>query len=151
VDHRPAETALKTWFWGLEGAAQATLLVHFSYTYLKGLALSAKLLSRKEELLLLAVWKLQDAEGAYGVTIRQYIERMTGISWLFGAIYSPLARLVRSGLVEACESDPLPERGGRRKVLYRLTEDGKNALLSIRELSASFWKDAPSLIKGHRS
>ena len=81
-----------------------------------------KLLSRKEELILLAIWKLQDGEGAYGVTIRKYIERMTGIAWLFGAIYSPLARLVRSGLVEARESDPLPERGGRRKILYWLTE-----------------------------
>ena len=109
-----------------------------------------KLLSRKEELILLAVWKLQDAEGAYGVTIRQYIERMTGISWLFGAVYSPLARLVKNGLVESCESDPLPERGGRRKILYRLTEDGKSALRATRELSSSFWEDAPSLIKDPR-
>ena len=35
-----------------------------------------KLLSRKEEIILLAVWKLQ--EDAYGVTIREYIEKMTG-------------------------------------------------------------------------
>jgi DNA-binding PadR family transcriptional regulator len=106
-----------------------------------------KLLSRKEELLLLAVWKLQDAEGAYGVTIREYIERMTGIAWLFGAIYTPLGRLVRHGLVEARESDPLPERGGRRKILYRLTEAGKDALLAAKELNASLWDDAPTLLK----
>lgn len=105
-----------------------------------------KLLSRKEELILLAIWKLQDEEGAYGVTIGQYIERMTGISWLFGAVYSPLARLVKNSLVESCESDPVPERGGRRKILYRLTEDGKSALRATRELSASFWEDAPSLV-----
>jgi len=109
-----------------------------------------KLLSRKEELILLAVWKLQDREGAYGVTIRRYIERMTGIAWLFGAVYSPLARLVETGLVESCESDPLPERGGRRRILYRLTEDGKGALRAMRELSTSFWEDAPSLIKDPR-
>jgi len=106
-----------------------------------------KLMSRKEELILLAVWKLQDAEGAYGVTIREYIERLTGITWLFGAIYGPLARLVRNGLVEAWESDPLPERGGRRKILYRLTEDGKDALRAAKELNASLWADAPSLVK----
>lgn len=109
-----------------------------------------RLLSRKEELILLAVWKLQDGEGAYGVTIRRYIEKMTGISWLFGAIYSPLARLVQHGLVESVESEPLPERGGRRKVLYRLTEDGKSALRAMRELNASFWEDVPSLIKDPR-
>jgi hypothetical protein len=45
-----------------------------------------RLLSRKEELILLAVWKLQDRHQAYGVTIREYIEKMSGIRWLFGAI-----------------------------------------------------------------
>jgi PadR family transcriptional regulator PadR len=109
-----------------------------------------KLLSRKEELILLAVWKLQDAGGAYGVTIREYIERMTGVGWLFGAIYSPLARLLKNGLVEACESDPLPERGGRRKTLYRLTDDGRTALRTMRELNAALWDDAPSLIEDRR-
>ena len=109
-----------------------------------------KLLSRKEELILLAVWKLQDDKGAYGVTIRRYIELMTGICWLFGAVYSPLARLVGHGLVESVESEPLPERGGRRRILYRLTEDGKSALRATRELSASFWEDVPSLVKDLR-
>jgi PadR family transcriptional regulator, regulatory protein PadR len=109
-----------------------------------------KLLSRKEELILMAIWKLQDKEGAYGVTIRAYIERMTGITWLFGAIYSPLARLLKNGLVEACESDPLPERGGRRKMLYRLTGDGKAGLRAMKELNASFWNDAPSLFGDRR-
>ena len=70
-----------------------------------------KLVSRKEEMLLLAVWAIQDSEGAYGVTIRRYIERKTGIKWLFGAIYAPLGRLVDSGYVETYESNPLPERG----------------------------------------
>jgi PadR family transcriptional regulator PadR len=106
-----------------------------------------RILSRKEELILLAIWKLQDTEGAYGVTIRQYIERMTGIVWLFGAVYSPLARLVENELVEASESEPLPERGGRRKVLYRLTENGKDALRAAKELNAALWGDAPSLLK----
>lgn len=110
-----------------------------------------KLLSRKEELILLAIWKLQDGDGAYGVTIREYIERMTGISWLFGAVYSPLSRLVRDGLVESCESEPLPERGGRRKILYRLTDDGKDALRAAREMNAAFWDDVPSLLKKRRT
>ena len=109
-----------------------------------------KLLSRKEELILLAIWKLQDGEGAYGVTIREYIERMTGAAWLFGAIYSPLARLLKNELVEACESDPLPERGGRRKTLYRLTEDGKSALRAMRGLNAALWDDAPALVEDGR-
>ena len=109
------------------------------------------LLSRKEELILLAVWKLQDGEGAYGVPIRRYIEKMTGVTWLFGAIYGPLARLVEKDLVEAYESDPLPERGGRRKILYRLTEDGKAALQEAREINASIWEDVSPLVRNRRS
>jgi len=110
-----------------------------------------KLMSRKEELILLAIWRLQDQEGAYGVTIREYIERMTGVTWLFGAIYSPLARLVKTRLVEARESAPVPERGGRRKTLYRLTEDGKDALRAMKTLNASLWDDVPSLLRNPRS
>lgn len=105
-----------------------------------------KLLSRKEEMILLAIWKLQD--NAYGVTIREYIENKTGVKWLFGAIYSPLGRLVDWGFVESYESDPLPERGGRRKTFYRLTSDGKKALLKTKELNTALWLDIPPLTEG---
>jgi PadR family transcriptional regulator PadR len=104
-----------------------------------------KLLSRKEEMLLLAVWSLQDGEGAYGVTIRRHIEARTGIRWLFGAIYAPLGRLVDTGYVETYSSDPLPERGGRRKILYRLTPAGEEALLKVREINTALWGDIPLL------
>ena len=102
-----------------------------------------RLLSRKEEMILLAVWKEQGQ--AYGVSVREYIERMTGQKWLFGAIYNPLGRLVEVGLVELYESEPLPERGGRRKKMYRLTDEGKEELLKVRELNAALWSDVPVL------
>ena len=102
-----------------------------------------KILSRKEELILLAVWKLQG--NAYGVTIREYIEKMTGLKWVFGAIYSPLSRLVQRGLVESFECAPLPEKGGRSRMLFRLTPPGKKALLQARELSTTIWDDVPPL------
>lgn len=94
-------------------------------------------------MILLAIWKLQG--NAYGVTIREYIEEMSGVKWLFGAIYNPLGRLVDMEYVEAYDSDPLPERGGRRKTLYGLTKDGKVALERIRELQAAMWTDVPPL------
>jgi hypothetical protein len=55
------------------------------------------------------------------------VEKKSGIRWLFGAIYGPLGRLVDHGYVKSFESEPLPERGGRRRVLYRLTEAGKRS------------------------
>ena len=103
-----------------------------------------RLLSRKEEMILLAVWKLQG--NAYGVTIREYIEKMTGVKWLFGAVYNPLGRMVDMGHVESYESEPVPERGGRRKTLYRLTQAGKKELIRIHELNAALWDDIPSLV-----
>ena len=104
-----------------------------------------KLLSRKEEIILLAVWKLQNEEGAYGVTIRRYIEDKTGLKWLFGAIYAPLGRLLDTGYVEAFESEPLPERGGRRKILYRLTKNGEDALRKVKEVENALWMEIPPL------
>ena len=102
-----------------------------------------KLLSRKEEIILLAVWTLQD--NAYGVTIREYIEKSTGVKWVFGAIYSPLGRLVNNGYIESYSSEPIPERGGRSKIMYRLTSRGVDALRAIQEVHNVMWEKIPNL------
>jgi len=105
-----------------------------------------KILSRKEEIILLAVWKLQ--ENAYGVTIREHVEKLTGVKWLFGAIYGPLGRLVDNRLVESFKSKPVAERGGRSKTMYRLTAKGKEALLAVQEINIVMWMDIPTLHQG---
>jgi len=105
-----------------------------------------KLLSRKEEIILLAIWKLEG--NAYGVTIREYIEKMTGMKWLFGAIYNPLGRLVDWGYVKAYKSDPVAERGGRRKTLYQLTEAGKDALHAVKSVNQAMWMEVSSDSQG---
>jgi len=53
--------------------------------------MTEKFISRPEEIVLLAVRKLKD--NAYGVTIRNLIQEMTGKYWSVGAIYVPLERL----------------------------------------------------------
>ena len=97
-----------------------------------------KLISRIDELILIAIWKL--GENAYGMAVREEIIRATGMNWLLGAIYGPLARLHRQGLVASVKGEPTPERGGRAKVYYELTPAGKAALKTIREVSAEIWK-----------
>jgi len=79
-----------------------------------------------EQLVLLAVLRL--GENAYGVTILDEIRRRTGRQPALGAIYTTLARLERKKLVSYRIGDPLPERGGRRKKLYRLEPRGAEAL-----------------------
>ncbi len=97
-----------------------------------------KLLSRPEELVLLAVWRLK--ENAYCVPIKQQLAQVTGESWSFGAIYDPLDRLEKKGLLDSRLGDPSPKRGGKSKRLYTLTKDGRRALLEIKSISEAMWK-----------
>lgn len=101
-----------------------------------------KLVSRIEEIILLAIWRLQD--DAYGITILEEVEKATGKTWLTGSIYASLGRLLKRKLVTSNEGDPTPERGGRRKIYYRLTAEGQKALLEIKRLNARAWIDLPS-------
>ena len=101
------------------------------------------LLSRSEEIVLLAIWKLR--EDAYGVTIRSLVNDSTGYEWSVGAIYAPLHRLVKKGLVKTLKGEPVPERGGRHKIYYEITPDGKKALHQIKCVHEAIWQDAPAL------
>ena len=54
------------------------------------------LLSRAEEIILLAVYKLRD--NAYGVTIREQVNNDIGRHWPFGVIYKTLKKLNRTSM-----------------------------------------------------
>jgi len=95
------------------------------------------LLSRSEEIVLLAIWKLKD--NAYGVSIREQVSQDTGHEWSFGAIYKPLKKLVHNAYVEKRSSEPFAERGGRSKYMYTLTPRGKEALREIRKIYNAIW------------
>jgi PadR family transcriptional regulator PadR len=95
------------------------------------------ILSRSEEIVLLAIWKLKD--NAYGVTIRGLVSKDTGHEWTFGAIYKPLTKLDHKGFVERVSSEPSAERGGRAKFMYSLTREGKEALREIRKIHDALW------------
>lgn len=98
-----------------------------------------KLLSRSEEILLLAIWKLSG--NAYGVTIRDLVSDLTGHEWTFGAIYVPLDKLTQREFVRKFSSSPTGSRGGRSKCMYELTDEGKSALKEIREIQNAMWDD----------
>jgi len=101
--------------------------------------MTEKYLSRPEEIILLAVWKLQDQ--AYGVTIRERVREMTGKYWSIGAIYVPLERLEKKGFLTSQNSDPIAERGGRRKRMFRLTPAGQRELDDLYRMQADLWGD----------
>ena len=102
-----------------------------------------KLLSRPEELFLLAIWRLQD--NAYAVTIRDQVNKITGKTWSFGATFVTLDRLAQKRYLTSYLSEPTQKRGGRSKRMYQLTREGIRALLDIKKLQESMWDDIPRL------
>lgn len=97
-----------------------------------------KLLSRIEEIILLAIWRLGDE--AYGMAIREEVIKATGKKWLLGAIYGPLGRLQKNGYLTSVKGEPTPERGGRAKVYYCITKKGKDALVELYHVQKLIWE-----------
>ncbi len=103
-------------------------------------------LTRTEELILLAVWNLQN--NAYGAAIRDYLSQVSGHDWSIGAIYIPLDRLAHKGYVRSFKGDPTPQRGGRSKRFFKLTAEGVAALTRIRRVQDALWEGLPPLAFG---
>ena len=104
-----------------------------------------RLLSRSEEIILLAILKL--GENAYGVQIRDQIFKDTGDTWSFGSIYMPLDKLTRKEFVSKIKGPPSPERGGKSKFYYKLTDEGIKALQEIQEAQKQMWSGIPDISK----
>ena len=102
-----------------------------------------KLLTRSEEYVLLAVWRLQG--NAYTLSILSQVSEVTGYDWQLGAIYVPLERLVRKRYLRRSKSGPTGERGGRSKFLYELTPLGHKALREIRAVHDTAWAGLPKI------
>src|SRR4051812_36165413 len=74
---------------------------------------------------------------AYGVAVRQEIERRTGRNVAIGAVYATLGRLEEKGLIRFSLSDPQPVQGGRGRKHFALTPAGRRALRHSTSMLAS--------------
>jgi DNA-binding PadR family transcriptional regulator len=79
-----------------------------------------------EHIVMLALLRL--SEKAYGVSVRQEIEKRIGREVSIGAIYATLDRLEAKGFVISHLGDPTPERGGRSKRFFQVTAKGARAV-----------------------
>ncbi|HKW02603.1 MAG TPA: helix-turn-helix transcriptional regulator [Vicinamibacterales bacterium] len=79
-----------------------------------------------EQVLLLALARLD--EDASSLDVRACIEARAGRTVSPGAIYTAFQRLERRGFVATSFGEPTPQRGGKRKKLYRLRPAGVRAL-----------------------
>ena len=94
-----------------------------------------------ELLTLLAVARIGD--NAYGVTIVDGIREASGREVSVAAVYAALERLERQGLIRVAMSDPLPERGGRARLEYRLSASGRSRLRHERTAAMRVWRLKP--------
>jgi PadR family transcriptional regulator PadR len=64
---------------------------------------------------------------SYGLELIDRVRDLTNGSVLLlqGRVYPSLRELEDDGLVESFEGPPLPERGGRPRIYYRITAEGR--------------------------
>jgi len=94
-----------------------------------------------ERAVLLAVSRLQ--ENAYGVSIREELEKRLDRSVSLGAVYTTLDRLLEKGMVSTSVGEPTPERGGRAKKFFAVEARGIEALEHSRRVSDAIWAITP--------
>lgn len=102
-----------------------------------------KLLTRSEEYVLLAVWRLQD--DAYSLALMRQLSKATGHDWSLGSIYTPLERLAKRGLLTSYQTKPTATRGGRPRRVYQLTAMGRKELLRTRAVETTMWSGITNL------
>ena len=107
------------------------------------------LLSRTEEIILLAVYKCRG--GAYGVTIREQIHQDLGRFWSFGVIYRALKKMTNKGYLSKSASDPIAERGGRSRYYYAITDKGLHEMEEIQAVQSSIWDGVPKIVLGKKT
>lgn len=98
-------------------------------------------LGELEELVLLVVGVLFD--DAYGVVIQDELIQRCDRKATLSTIHVALHRLEEKGYLESRLDGATNERGGRRKLLFRVTKSGQKALAYSREMRNDLWKSIP--------
>jgi PadR family transcriptional regulator len=98
-----------------------------------------------EQIVLLAVLRLGD--DAYGVPIRQEIEKRTGRSLTVGALYRTFDRLEDKGYVTSWFSDPTAARGGRSRRYFKVLPLGIRVLRESRDALTAMWEGLEARVR----
>ena len=108
-----------------------------------------KELTKAEEMLLLAILRLKN--NAYGVAIKQHVQKTTGITLPYGTLYFILEQLTKKGFVRRFTGEAKPERGGRSRIYYTLTSEGNKALKQAYKTQQKIWNGYAELIWGKKT
>lgn len=100
-----------------------------------------EILTINEEMLLIVVWQLK--ENAYGFPIMKKVMEITKKKISYGSLYNSLNNLIRKGYLAFYKGEPTDERGGKRKVYYTVTPQGKVALKNAKQFHLNLWRNIP--------
>lgn len=101
-----------------------------------------------EQIILSSILNL--AEEAYGVSVRKKTKKLLGKNINYGTLYNALDQLLRKGYVRKTQGSSSPDRIGRPRIYYALTEEGKKALWRAHELQRTIWESIPDFIGNHK-
>ena len=103
--------------------------------------MSRESLGHFELLVLLAL--LRQGDEAYGVPIAHAIAQSTGKRVILASVYNTLERLEEKGLVDSSIGQPTPERGGRAKRYFSITEAGLREVRAAKKALTVLWRGIP--------
>jgi DNA-binding PadR family transcriptional regulator len=91
-----------------------------------------------EELVLLTVGVLFD--NAYGVAIQEELINRCSRDATLSTIHVALHRLQEKGYLDSRLDGATNQRGGRRKLLFRVTKSGQKVLAESRDMRNELWE-----------
>jgi PadR family transcriptional regulator, regulatory protein PadR len=101
------------------------------------------MLGHLEESTMLAVLELENTNGgAFGLAVFNRLKEL-GVHVVNGTVYNTLDRLEEKGLLRSEMTEPIPERGGRRKRIYFLEGKGMQVLresFQKKQFAISNWR-----------
>lgn len=97
-----------------------------------------------EEIVLLTVGVLYDH--AYGVAIKEEIEKRLDRKVSVGALQSALRRMEDKGFLVSKVGETTAKRGGKPKRFFTMTSFGRTALEYNRDVRKDLWSAMPDLV-----
>ena len=96
-----------------------------------------KMLTRKDEMVLLAILRL--GEDASLVQLRQLLIQETDRQWSVGNVFVSLEKLERAGSIRSVLGEPTSKRGGKAVKFYRVARQGLDELRQAKSIQDGLW------------
>lgn len=97
-----------------------------------------KTLTRKDELMLLAILRLGNEASL--VKLREYLIQKTAKPWSIGNVFVSLDKLEELGYATPRLGEPSAKRGGKAIKFYHVTTDGLKALREVKAVQDGMWE-----------